>query len=47
MATRENTSLVNLIRSLSAHVVQLETVLEAIIHVDASRIASSRSDSQG
>ncbi|KAG1737826.1 uncharacterized protein EDB91DRAFT_470252 [Suillus paluster] len=32
--------------SLSAHVVQLETVLEAVIHVDASRIASSASGSQ-
>lgn len=33
--------------SLSVYVVQLETVLEAVIHVDASRIASSGSGSQG
>ncbi|KAG2121622.1 hypothetical protein DEU56DRAFT_760630 [Suillus clintonianus] len=32
--------------SLSAHVVRLETVLEAVVHVDASRIASSGSSSQ-
>ncbi|OJA21135.1 hypothetical protein AZE42_04352 [Rhizopogon vesiculosus] len=32
--------------SLSAHVVQMETVLEAVVHVDASRIASSGSGSQ-
>ncbi|KAG0708530.1 hypothetical protein DFH29DRAFT_1041101 [Suillus ampliporus] len=32
--------------SLSAHVVQLETVLEVVVHVDASRIASSGSGSQ-
>ncbi|KAG2347342.1 hypothetical protein BDR05DRAFT_652330 [Suillus weaverae] len=32
--------------SLSVHVVQLETVLEAVVHVDASRIASSGSGSQ-
>lgn len=32
--------------SLSVYVVQLETVLEAVVHVDASRIASTGSDSQ-
>ncbi|KAG1824497.1 uncharacterized protein BJ212DRAFT_531036 [Suillus subaureus] len=32
--------------SLSVYVIQLETVLEAVVHVDASRIASSGSGSQ-
>lgn len=32
--------------SLSVYVVQLETVLEAVVHVDASHIASSESGSQ-
>lgn len=33
--------------SLSVYVVQLETVLEAVIHVDASRLASQGNGSQG